>query len=405
MSAYLPPRQFLSIFNPIEYEYSEAGLTLATADARYLKKTGGILTGLLSANAGVQSSGVVNVSNTTESTNTSTGAIITAGGVGITKSCHIGDQLHLIGATSTLRLPAGSATNPSCTFTGNLNTGIYRIGTDNLGLTCGGVKQIDISTATTTFTNPIVAPAVSQAYVFSGATTTGMGTTGANRIGFYSANSLVLQLNNGGANDSRLPLSMFSLGTAAAPQIINSNATTTGLYWETGPLLSVSVGGVKTANFESGGMRLYGSTAGNNALYTPSLLSYYEEFSLSGSWYVNGTGTGGAASTVYLTRIGRMMYITINQFGDGSTNCINNTGVNQTEIYYSLSIPTRALSTITQQSATFRVFWGTTFGSVIAFFYITAGGVIRGGTIANTGLPNGQCASMNTPFTISYPIV
>ena len=48
----------------------------------------------------------------------------------------------------------GSAANPSFAFNSDQNTGLYRIGADNIGVTVGGVKALDISstgvTATTT---------------------------------------------------------------------------------------------------------------------------------------------------------------------------------------------------------------------------------------------------------------
>lgn len=47
------------------------------------------------------------------------------------------------------------ASSPSFSFVGDENTGMYRIGADNLGITCGGVKQVDISTSLVTFTNAI----------------------------------------------------------------------------------------------------------------------------------------------------------------------------------------------------------------------------------------------------------
>lgn len=56
----------------------------------------------------------------------------------------------------------GDASSPPFSFIvgTDTNTGMYRIGADNLGLTCGGVKQVDISTSAFTLTNPLVAPNV-----------------------------------------------------------------------------------------------------------------------------------------------------------------------------------------------------------------------------------------------------
>jgi hypothetical protein len=49
MSSYLPPIEDLPIFNPSVFTNGETeGITLSEADARYLKKSGGIMTGALS---------------------------------------------------------------------------------------------------------------------------------------------------------------------------------------------------------------------------------------------------------------------------------------------------------------------------------------------------------------------
>lgn len=49
MSSYLPPTENLPVFNPTVFQTGEdTGITLGEADARYLKKSGGIMTGALS---------------------------------------------------------------------------------------------------------------------------------------------------------------------------------------------------------------------------------------------------------------------------------------------------------------------------------------------------------------------
>jgi hypothetical protein len=45
-----------------------------------------------------------------------------------------------------LRNGDGTVLLPSITFTSDLNTGIYRIGADNIGVTCSGAKVLDIAT-------------------------------------------------------------------------------------------------------------------------------------------------------------------------------------------------------------------------------------------------------------------
>jgi hypothetical protein len=53
MSSYPGPIAFLPIFNSQEFNYSSSNLSISTADKRYLRLTGGILSGLLTANGNV----------------------------------------------------------------------------------------------------------------------------------------------------------------------------------------------------------------------------------------------------------------------------------------------------------------------------------------------------------------
>src|SRR4051812_20385096 len=48
-------------------------------------------------------------------------------------------------STGQAKLSVGSAAAPAITFNGDPDTGVYRIGADNLGVACNGVKQVDVS--------------------------------------------------------------------------------------------------------------------------------------------------------------------------------------------------------------------------------------------------------------------
>ena len=59
MSAYPPPSEFSSIFNESFYNTSNTGLTQASGDLRYLKLTGGTEIGLVTFNAGLNTTNVL----------------------------------------------------------------------------------------------------------------------------------------------------------------------------------------------------------------------------------------------------------------------------------------------------------------------------------------------------------
>lgn len=85
MSAYPPPTQILSLFNPLDFETDTADITVGYLDANYLK---------FPIAQGLENLQKTNITDTTQSTNTTSGSLVTAGGVGIAKNVNIGGQLH-----------------------------------------------------------------------------------------------------------------------------------------------------------------------------------------------------------------------------------------------------------------------------------------------------------------------
>ena len=80
----------------------------------------------------------------------------------------------------------GSVNAPTYSYNSDPNTGIYNIAADNLGIACNGVKQVDISTSNFTTTNPVLGANGSvslPSYSFSGDTDTGIYRIGANNLG------------------------------------------------------------------------------------------------------------------------------------------------------------------------------------------------------------------------------
>lgn len=56
---------------------------------------------------------------------------------------------------SQLLMPLGTAAAPPLTFNGDLNTGIYSPGADQLSITAGGTQQVAVSTTATTFSQHV----------------------------------------------------------------------------------------------------------------------------------------------------------------------------------------------------------------------------------------------------------
>lgn len=57
---------------------------------------------------------------------------------------------------------SGTVTSPTYTFSSDTNTGIYRIAADNLGITCGGTKIVDVASTGATVVGDLNATTVKQ---------------------------------------------------------------------------------------------------------------------------------------------------------------------------------------------------------------------------------------------------
>jgi hypothetical protein len=118
---------------------------------------------------GATTATAISITNTTASTSTLTGALIVSGGVGVggtvTASTFNATSLTDGGFQG---IAEDSATQPSHTWTGDLDTGMYRVGADQLGFTAGGTGRLTVS--------------ASQAYVIPTTASTST-STGALRVG------------------------------------------------------------------------------------------------------------------------------------------------------------------------------------------------------------------------------
>lgn len=116
-------------------------LTLPDVDGSLLTSGTGVDIGSTQTITGNKTfSAPLTVSNNTNSTSTTTGALIIAGGVGIGKALHVGGTLHMDSTFSNGHIEAGNGTAsvPSYTFSDDNNTGIAHPSADNLDIVTGG---------------------------------------------------------------------------------------------------------------------------------------------------------------------------------------------------------------------------------------------------------------------------
>ena len=101
---------------------------------------------------------------------------------------------------------AGTAGAPAFSFSADTNTGVYSVGADDIGIATGGTLRFDISTTAITSTIPHLnadGAVTAPAYSFSGDTDTGMYRIGANDLGFATNGVLNLEITAAGGTKIR----------------------------------------------------------------------------------------------------------------------------------------------------------------------------------------------------------
>jgi len=155
--------------------------------------------------------------------------------------------------TNSLVFSNSSGTNaaPSYSFTGDLTTGMYRVGASTVGLTTGGTLRSSISTTEIVNTLPLRGPsgdATTPSYSFSADSDTGLYNT-AGLIGFTTDGT------------SRATLSSTALtttvpfrgpnGLVSAPTYSFSGSTNMGIYSAAGSTVDTAIAGVNVESVSS----------------------------------------------------------------------------------------------------------------------------------------------------------
>ncbi len=141
-------------------------------------------------------------------------------------------------------LTVGSAASPALAFTGDLNTGLYWVGADQLGVSTGGTLRVTVSTTGVTSTLPFIGAVGSAAlpqYTFTGDLNTGLYWVGADQLGVSTGGTLRLDVSTT-AITAALPI-VAAVGAVGAPSITFTGDLNTGLYWVGADQLGVSTGG------------------------------------------------------------------------------------------------------------------------------------------------------------------
>lgn len=243
MADYPAPDEILPIYNGANFSYANIGLTISDADLRYVRLTGSVMTGLLTANAGIYTTflygslGSAASPTYTFNGDTNTGIYSpSADNVSVSTGGTLRWSVSTSGINSNLpyRGIDGSVSAPAYSFSGENNSGLYRIGANDLALSLGGVKKIEFTNSYTDLVAPL------------------RYTTGA------SAGYVLTSDASGLASWASVPTfnGKFADGTISSPSISFTNETNTGFYRSgasPGALL-VSANGINCANFQQTGI-------------------------------------------------------------------------------------------------------------------------------------------------------
>jgi hypothetical protein len=181
---------------------------------------------------------ITTISNATASTATSNGALVVAGGVGVAGSVNANRVL----------TNDGTAAAPSFSWISDVDTGLYRIGADQIGISTGGTVRITVSTTTTTIS---IATQINSTLGVTGATTLSstLGVTGITSITNATASTATTNgalivtggVGIGGSVNANRVLT--NDGTAAAPSFSWISDVDTGLYRVGTDQIGISTGG------------------------------------------------------------------------------------------------------------------------------------------------------------------
>lgn len=248
------------------------------------------------------------------------------------------------GMLAPLPLDNGTAALPSLTFTSDPNTGVYRVGADDLGFSTGGTLRFDISTTALTSTLPLLAPSGAVGtpslsfsadtdlgwyrvganlmglgatqlqvpdgavgtpiYGFTSDTDTGIYRVGADSIGIAAGGILGLDVfvttgtTQAGVGD----------GTVAKPSLCFNSDTNTGIYRAGADILGIVVGGAFAARFYGGSVPQSAFVDGTAA--TPAIgfdndsnTGMYLAAADNVAFTTGGTYRAGFSTTIFNTRL------------------------------------------------------------------------------------------------------
>ena len=291
--------------------------TLASTNLGLLPLAGGTMTGALAATAGTAALPGIAVSGDLNTGVFSPGADQVAISTGGTSRLAISTTA--FSSTLVFDVQLGAVGTPSLTFTGDLNTGIYSPGADQVAITTGGTQRLNADTAAVTSTLPVVHPlgAVgTPSITFSGDLNTGIYSPAADTLAVSTAGTEQWRLSSSGnlSFNSGYGSAAVAYGCRAW---VNFNGVGTVAIRASGNVSSITDNGLGdyTVNF---------TTAMVDANYAVVANSSTDGTNSGISININSKVIGGTAVVTPTTTATRMINVQPNVGGiDSSYMCVS----------------------------------------------------------------------------------
>ena len=161
----------------------------------------------------------------------------------------------------TLTIEDGTAAAPGLAFTSDLNTGLFRVGADQVAISTGGTSRLAVSTTAVSSTLAVDAPlgAVgTPSLTFTGDLNTGIYSPGADQVAITTGGTARLNADTA-AVTSTLPV-VHPLGAVATPSITFTGDLNTGIWSPAADTIAFSEGGAEAMRIDSSSRLLVGTS-------------------------------------------------------------------------------------------------------------------------------------------------
>jgi hypothetical protein len=203
----------------------------------------------------------------------------------------------LDGEWSLIPFENGTAAAPSIYFKDSgTDTGIFSPGTDQVGISAGGTSRFEVSTTATTSTLPVVHPlgAVgTPSITFTGDLNTGVYSPGADQVAISTNGTQRLTVDTA-ATTSTLPV-VHPLGAVGTPSITFTGDLNTGIYSPAADTIAFVEGGAEAMRIDSSGRVGIGTTSPSVKFEVSGAASSNPEIrvvdgTVNTQWYASNVG-------------------------------------------------------------------------------------------------------------------